>query len=67
MYVISKLVPNDPYEIYIYEPSFYKMESYSFTGAELIDMRTMDNVRMFKLISKTTEDLEWVVNYSFQK
>lgn len=67
IYGISKLVPNDPYEIYIYEPSSYKMESYSFTGADLIDIRKTGNVRMFKLISKSTEDLEWIVNYSVQK
>jgi len=60
---ISELVGHDPYELYIYEPERYSLQKYTFEGAELTGTLKTEHVRIFQLLSDSSNTLKWEITY----
>ena len=61
----SRLVANDIYEIYIYEPEGFTFTGYTVEGAKIKGDRKKIDIRIVSLFSEAGGRVKWEVKYAY--
>jgi hypothetical protein len=59
----SEVVAGDPYELYLTEPTGYRLASVRAEGAEVVSRVLRDGVRVVRLMSARGGDVRWTIGY----